>query len=212
MSKRTITRTAATWAVLATALVGCATQGPTTQGWRPVPVGSSWGSVQRNTGSYGRDAQVTLTRMPDRDWNGAPALVIRTNTGGMLLQHPSDGRWLALLAPDGRATATFDPPAGWTQPLVLGSSWKRQQKMTNPMSGRTFEYEWACSVPAAEKVSVPAGTFDALRVECTSTLDARETYWVTPTVNPFLKTRLERGPKHPAGPGTQETELLKLPS
>jgi hypothetical protein len=84
--------------------------------------------------------------------------------------------------------------------------------MTNLSTGKTLEQEWGCTVAAYEKVTVPAGTFDAFRVECTSSADAQDTYWVNAAVHPFLKTKLVRGPKHPSGPGTQETELLRLPS
>jgi hypothetical protein len=212
MTMRTSTRTFVYGAALAAVLGGCATQAPQAPGWKPVPVGTTWSVMQRNTGSYGRDVQLTVTRVPDIDWKGSPAVVMKTSTGGMLVQQPSDGRWLAMLAPDGKPAVTFEPAAGWSPPLALGTSFKRPQKVTNHVTGRTAEYEWGCTVPAVEKITVPAGTFDALRVECTSSLDAQDTYWVAANVNPFLKTRLVRGPKNPAGPGTQETELLKLPS
>lgn len=83
--------------------------------------------------------------------------------------------------------------------------------MTNLAAGRTLEFEWDCKVPAREKVTLPAGTFDAVRVECKSSADVQDSYWLTPAVHPFLKTKSERGPKHPSGPGTQETALLSLP-
>ncbi|MFO1326301.1 MAG: hypothetical protein U1F56_03000 [Rubrivivax sp.] len=197
--------------LLAAALAGCAATAPPGEVWKPAPVGMSWSTLQRNTGSFGKDVQVTVTRLPDRDWNGTPAVVLKTGNG-MLLQQPADGRWLATLAPDGRTVATFDPPAGWSQPIAVGQSWKRPQKMTNAATGRTLEYEWGCTVAAFEKVTVPAGTFDAYRVECKSTIDAQDTFWVSVAVHPFLKTGAMRGPAHPSGQGTQETELLKLPS
>ena len=53
---------------------------------------------------------------------------------------------------------------------------------------------------------VPAGTFDAFRVECASPADSQDTYWVAAGVHPFLKTRSVRGPKSPNGAGTQDTE------
>lgn len=210
MSTTTILRSTTLAALLAAALAGCATS-PRIDTWTPAPVGSSWSAAQRNTGSFGKDMQTTITRMPDVTWNGAPALALKTGAG-TLLQQPSDGRWLALLNAEGKPMVTYDPPAGWGPPLAVGSSWKRPQKSTNLATGRTSESEWGCTVVAAEKITVPAGSFDTLKVECTTSLDSQDTYWVAPGVHPFLKTRLVRGPKHPAGPGTQETELLKLPS
>ena len=211
MAMRTTTRTAMYWAALAAFLGGCATTAPPVETWKPAPVGMSWSTMQRNTGSYGKDMQTSTTRVADMDWKGSPAVALKTATG-TLLQQPADGRWLAFLAPDGKPVTIFDPPAGWPLPIGVGSSWKGPRKITNLSTGRTLEFEWSCTVPAYEKVTVPAGTFDAFRVECTSTVDSQDTYWVTPAVHPFLKTKAVRGPKHPAGPGTQETELLKTPS
>jgi len=197
--------------LLAGALGGCTAIAPTADVWKPAPVGTSWTTQQRNTGSYGKDMQATITRIADIPWKDSPAVALKTGSG-VLLQQPADGRWLALLAPDGRPAVTFDPPAGWSQPIGVGNSWKRPQKTTNMITGKSTEHEWSCTVPAYEKITVPAGTFDAMRVECSSTMDAQDTYWVATTVHPFLKTKSVRGSKHPSGPGTQETELLKLPS
>jgi hypothetical protein len=197
---------------MAAALAGCAAAvAPQVTSWNPAPVGASWAAVQRNTGSYGKDTQTTTTRLADVDWKGSRALAIKTATG-TLLQQSADGRWLAFLGPDGKPALTWDPPAGWALPIGVGSSWKGPRKMTNMASGKTLDYEWSCTVPAYEKVTVPAGTFDAFRVECTSSADSQDTFWVSPAVHPFLKSRSVRGPKNPFGPGTQETELLKAPS
>ncbi|MBL8341701.1 MAG: hypothetical protein JNL30_09560 [Rubrivivax sp.] len=211
MTSCTSTKAAVCAAALAAMLGGCATPDPRTQPWKPAPIGANWMAAQRNTGSFGKDTQTTTTRLADMDWNGSPALVLKT-ANGMLLQQPADGRWLAFLSPDGKPTVTFDPPAGWSQPIAVGDNWKRAQKVTNVATGGTREHEWGCTVAAYEKVTVPAGSFDAYRVECSSSLDTQDTYWVTATVHPFLKTRAVRGVKHPSGPGTQETELLKAPS
>lgn len=211
MTMRPSTRTATYFAVLAATLGGCAAIAPTVDTWKPAPVGMSWAAMQRNTGSYGTDRRTETTRVADMDWNGAPAVALKTATG-TLLQQPADGRWLALLGPDGKPAVRWDPPAGWGLPVGVGSSWKGQRKMTNLSNGKTFEFEWSCTVPAYEKVTVPAGTFDAFRVECSSSADSQDTYWVSGAVHPFLKSKSVRGPKNPMGPGTQETELLRVPS
>lgn len=211
MTKCPSTRTVLCGVALAVVLGGCTTVAPTVGAWKPAPVGASWAAQQRNTGSFGKDTQTAPTRVADVMWNGAPAIAIKT-AAGTLLQQPTDGRWLAFLGPDGKPVRTFDPPLGWTQPIAVGGTWKVQQKVTYVPNGRTFEYEWGCTVAAYEKITVPAGSFDAFRLECASSTDMQDTYWVSPGVHPFLKVRSVRGPKNPAGPGTQETELLKLPS
>ncbi len=205
------TRRAKVLVMLAATLGGCATVAPSLDTWQPAAVGTSWTTQQRNTGSFGKDTQAVVTRVPDMDWKGAPAVALKT-ANGTLLQQPADGRWLALLGADGKPAVTWDPPAGWSLPLGVGSRWGGPRKMINLVSGRTLEVETACTVPAYEKVTVPAGTFDAFRVECTGSADNRDTYWLAPGVHPFLKTQSVRGPKHPQGPGTQDTELLRLPA
>lgn len=207
----TRTRAKTCLVMLSAILGGCAAVAPQMDAFRPSPVGSSWIAMQRNTGSYGKDTQMTTTRVADTTWNGSPALAIKTNTG-TLLQQPGDGRWLAFLGPDGKPLATWDPPAGWAFPIRVGSSWKEPRKVSYPANGKTIAYEWSCTVPAYERITVAAGTFDALRVECTTNVDSQDTIWVSPATHPWLKSKSVRGPKNPMGAGTQETELLKAPS
>lgn len=211
MTMRRSTTHASRCAILALMLGGCAAVAPPVEPWKAAPVGASWQSQQRNTGSYGKDMQAVVTRVADIDWKGTPAVALRLANGATLLQQPADGRWLAILAPDGKPMTSFEPAAGWSQPIAVGDTWKRPQKATNHVTDRTLEYEWSCKVAAIEKVTVPAGTFDALRVECAGTNDSQDTFWVAAKVHPFLKTKAVRGPKHVQGPGTQETELLTLP-
>ncbi|MFO1268892.1 MAG: hypothetical protein U1F67_20340 [Rubrivivax sp.] len=71
------------------------------------------GAQQRNTGSFGKDTQTQVTRVADMTWNGGPVMAVRTGAGGTLLQRHADGRWLAMLAPDGKPAVTSTRrPAG----------------------------------------------------------------------------------------------------
>ncbi len=193
------------------AVAGCASTGPQVQAWNPAPVGTSWEAVQRNTGSFGKDTRTKSTRLEDATWKGAKVVAVKGGAG-VMLQNPGDGRWLALLSPDGKPAVTFDPPAGWTYPMAVGTTWGGKRSVFNVASGKTTEYTTDCKVDAYEKVTVAAGTFDAFRVHCASSMDTDETYWLSPSVHPFLKTKIVRGAKNPSGGGTQETELIKAPS
>ena len=58
------------------------------------------------------------------------------------------------------------PDFAWrrfSQPLDVGKRWKHQRKIAGPTCSGTEQSEW--EVKAAEKITVPAGTFDCFRVE-----------------------------------------------
>ena len=197
----------------AAALVaGCTAVGPQLAAWTPPPVGVSWEVAQRNTGSYGKDAQVRTTRVADSSWKGVPVAAMKISNGSTLLMQASDGKWLALLGPDGKPFMSMEPAVGWDYPLAVGKSWTTRHNVTMHASNKVFVLEWSCKVEDFEKVAVRAGSVDAFRVHCTTNDDTDQVYWHSPEVQPFVKTRFVRGPRSPFGPGTQETELLTRPS
>jgi hypothetical protein len=206
------THMAAFTAALAALMAGgCATVEPQIAEWTPAPMGSSWEVAQRNTGSYGRDVKFKVTR-GDGTWQGAPAVAMKTSLGGTLLMRPSDGKWLGMLGPDGKPVVSFDPPTGWEFPLKVGKSWSNRHRMTQLATGAVAEFDLSCKVLDFEKVTVPAGTFDAFRINCKSSAGSDDIYWSSPTVQPFVKTRLQRSAGAPQGAGTQEAELVSVPS
>jgi hypothetical protein len=190
-------------------LAGCATApAPRAERWTAPPLGATWDITQRNTGSYGPDAQVRMTRTPDGTWKGQPALVFTNQRGGTLKLDPASGRWFALSAPNGEPVVSFEPALGWTFPIEVGQQWTTRHRMTmHTAGGRTVEYDLSCRVEAFEKVTVPAGTFDAFRIGCRTSIDNTETFWSSPDLGVFVKSSLRRGPANPQGPGTQDTEL-----
>jgi hypothetical protein len=204
---KTLKKSAARAAVLAAVLSGCAAFGPQADRWVPAPVGATWEMAQRNTGSYGKDVQIKMTR-GDTTWNGAPAVTLTNSLGGTIIAQPADGRWIALLGPDGKPAVSFDPPIGWQWPLQVGKTWTSRHLMTMHASGKSIDYEFSCNVEDFEPVTVGAGTFDAFRVKCKSNVGSDETYWSSPGLGPIVKTKLLRDAKHPFGPGTQESELI----
>ena len=87
-------------------------------------------------------------------------------------------------------------------PLDVGKRWKHQRKIAGATWSGTEESEW--EVKAAEKITVPAGTFDCVRVEgnayrswsatsfAQSTNKARTetTYWFCPAIKWAAKWRI----------------------
>jgi hypothetical protein len=189
---------------------GAAAQPVTEKWWGPPPVGASWETAQKNTGSFGSDRQVKSTRLPDAIWKGAPAIALSSSAGTVLVTL-GDGHWLAMLRPDGTPAITFDPPIGWAFPLAVGNSFDMSHKMTDAV-GAVTEIGASCTVESWEKVEVRAGSFEAYRIACKNNWGEHGVYWSSPGTGAFIKTRLQRVPGHPAGEGTQETELLKAPS
>lgn len=201
----------AAYAVFVLMLGGGAVAQPVTEKWwGPPPIGASWETAQKNTGSFGSDRQLKSTRLPDATWKGAPAVAV-AGPAGTLLQTTGEGRWLAMLRPDGTPAVTFDPPIGWAYPLAVGRSFDMSYRMTDA-AGAVTQVGGSCTVESWEKVEVRAGSFDAYRIACKNSLGEEGTYWSSPGTGAFIKTRLQRSAGHPFGAGTQETELVVRPS
>lgn len=192
-------------------LAGCATTAPVAERWNPPPVGASWEVAQRNTGSYGRDVRFRMTRAGDGSWQGKPAVALKNSLGPTIMADPATGHWHAVVAGDGKPVLSFSPPIGWAYPVKVGATSTARHRMTNHATGQTVEYDFTCRVEAYEKVTVPAGTFDAFRVNCRTNIGNEETYWSNPQNGLFVKTRLVRTAANPQGAGTQEAELVLAP-
>lgn len=192
-------------------LSGCALVEPQQDQWQPAPVGASWVSAQRSTGSFGtRDVQVKATRGAST-WKGTPVALVTIASGSGIVQRLQDGNWIALLDPKGQPTVTFDPPVGPQYPLRVGRSWSAKHRMTVLATGNATDFEVSCNVEAFEQVTVRAGAFDAFKIRCKNSLGSEDTYWLSPAVQPFIKRTEVRSASHPAGPGTQENELIQRP-
>jgi hypothetical protein len=202
-SKKTWSAAAAVGALLA----GCAAVAPEVATWNIPPAGSTWQTVQRNTGSYGKDAQLQITR-GNGVWQGKPAVEIK-NSAGFTIMATEDGRWYGILGRDGKPFMTYDPPIGFVYPLKVGKAWSTHHRMTMVATGKVTEFDYACKVEAFEPVTVRAGTFDTFRIACT-TPGAQDTYWSSRDHGMMVKTDFKRTSAHQMGAGTQQSELVAL--
>jgi hypothetical protein len=201
----------ATGGVAASLLAGgCSTTQPRAERWEAPPAGASWAYAQRNTGSYGKDVALKVTRS-DTTWQGKPALAMSNSLGMTTMVDPGSGHWMAVVNREGKAMSSWEPPLGFEYPLTVGKSWTTPYRMTLG-NGKVVPYELSCSVQSYEKVSVPAGAIDAFKVACTTNIGNEETYWIQPAMGLFVKTSLRRTEKSPFGPGTQEAELTSAPT
>jgi hypothetical protein len=187
----------------ASMLSGCAAPGA---GYVPPPLGATWTMAQRSTGSYGSgEARVESTR-GEMVWEGRTVVAFKSPQG-TILADPALGAWVALLAPDGKLVARYEPPHGFEWPLTVGKEWKSQYKMINAAGG-SVPVTSTCKVESHENIAIQAGTFKTFRLACSNSLGQNDTIWFAPDAGLFVKTSLRRAANHPAGVGTRETELV----
>lgn len=186
-------------------LAGCAATGP--QSSAGAASGPVWTIAQRNTGSYGEDAQLQVTRRPGV-WGGDPAVLEAYSTGATVVQTADGSRWLALIGADGRPIAAWDPPLGPPQPARVGESSVSHHRVMVFETGRIAEFDYICTVDAFEQVVVPAGTFDTYKVRCSAGTGGLDTFWFSPALGMAVKTTGRRNVTSTFGPGTQQTELV----
>lgn len=90
-------------------------------------------------------------------------------------------------------------------PLEVGKSWETafENEVTVPSGLRHAKWQWKARVVAAEAVTVPAGTFQTLKVEANGTFASREglrswtgshkdTVWYAPDVKRVVKRDFEQ--------------------
>ena len=110
----------------------------------------------------------------------------------------SDRQWNTLDDGD----AKYEPSnLDFQFPMSVGSTWKQQSQKTIFSSGAAFSHFREGKVVGTEKVTVPAGTFDTLRVE--SKTESRSlgpaatitntvvTLWYAPQVNRWVRLTVQ---------------------
>ncbi len=195
----------------ATALAGCADMQNRPNTAAP---GTTWTVAVRNTGSFGNQNIETRTRVAgEKIWLGRPAFVYERpgNPAGDIISDPENGRWIALAKGDA-PIVSFDPPLGWNWPLAVGETWTRKHKFTNHATKQSGEFVGTWKVESYEDVTVRAGTFRAFKVVYSDTTGNENTTWYGPELGINVKVNGRRTAKHPAGPGTNDIELVSRPS
>jgi hypothetical protein len=186
---------------------GCAVMEPRAESYVPQPEGSTWTISQRNTGSYGRDAQFQVTR-GEGTWQGQRVLAFKSSLGPTTFARPEDGKFLAVVAPDGKEVAVWNPPIGWEFPITVGKKWTSNMRLTNRALNRTATFDWSCTVESYGDITVAAGTFKTFRIDCATTIGLEETWWYSPDLRIVVKSSFRRSSASPFGAGTQDAELV----
>jgi hypothetical protein len=184
---------------------GCAMMEPRAERYVAPPLGSTWTSDQRNTGSYGAGNRQVHTRRGEKMWQGQQVVTFE-GTDATIIALPGTGRWAGFFKGD-TPLVTWDPPVGWEWPLEVGKSWTKDYTVTMHAAKRSVPFNMTQKVEAYEDVTVPAGTFKTFKVSTKDTLGNDNIAWFSPELGIFVKQSLRRTEKHAAGPGTREAEL-----
>jgi hypothetical protein len=127
------------------------------------------------------------------------------NKNGMLISQCGDnfahfdaatGAMVRIVTKDGDKLVQFSPRATSIQfPLSVGKSWTGSYDGYTNDDGASWNAKSKCAVQAAEKVKVPAGEFDALRIECEDAWSSgpfsgvsKTTSWYAPKVGTVVKS------------------------
>jgi len=172
-----------------------------------VAANSSWTYERRDNGSFGKGTAYQTNRMlAERTWQGRKVQAVELPQG-VRLSDADKGDWLAMVKGDA-TLMTWEPSLGYDWPLTVGKSFARNYRVVNHVTKQTTEVRSTMTVQALEEVSVPAGIFQAFKVLYSDSLGLESLNWFSPDAAGWVKIQTKRDAKHPAGPGTQEFELL----
>ena len=184
---------------------GCASMAPKGDRYVAPPIGTTWVTARRDTGSFGSGSAQSAFKRGERMWQGKQVI---TFEGPELttVAYPN-GDWVSQVRGD-TPVLTWDPPLSWDWPLKVGKTWTRKHSVTIHSTKQVLPYEATSKVEAYEDVTVPAGKFKAFKVSYSDTLGSENVNWFSPDLGLYVKTSLKRTAKHPAGAGTRETQLV----
>lgn len=164
---------------------------------------------RKSTGSLGAyDGRVAWTA-GTASWQGREVFASAAPGIGTSLHDPVSLAMIAFLDAAGKPVVSYDPPIDYQWPMQVGKAWSSQHMMTVHASGRTVPLTFDWKVEAWEKVTVPAGTFDAYKLTWKNSLGEAEARWVSPAEGiDTVKRHVERAATFPQGAGVLDAELL----
>ena len=136
--------------------------------------------------------------------SGTDYWVVQSADGREILWRKRDNAYYMDRVFNGVETRV-EPPNGAPWPLVVGKTWELRYKRERPIERSTSDEVRECVVEKQERVTVPAGTFDTLKVICTDPRSQAVTLevWYSPEVKNRVKERTM------FNYGVQDRELLR---
>lgn len=139
-----------------------------------------------------------LNRMEVTAVNDSGILVdVKRAATGALVSHQ---RFSREMNPIDRGNMHFEPAFGrYAFPLETGKEWSSEATGRNSAAGKRWRYQFKGKALGWEKIKVPAGEFDAMKIEVAAFYQGeevgsnggsgqlKETLWFAPAVNNFIK-------------------------
>ncbi|MBT2302470.1 hypothetical protein J7E70_18615 [Variovorax paradoxus] len=113
--------------IVVVASQGCASSAPKAASYEAPPLGTTWVSSRRDTGSFGTASTQLSYKRGEIAWQGSQ-LVAFESTEGTILAQPN-GNWVGLFV-QGRPLITWDPPLSFEWPLTVGKTWSASHTQT----------------------------------------------------------------------------------
>jgi hypothetical protein len=128
-------------------------------------------------------------RTVDRDAveDGIPVWVIKASDGEHL--HRKDDLAYYEQKREGVVETRFVPPLlNWMWPLAPDKTWTQTYTRERPVQRETLKITASCRAQS-DKVTVPAGTFDTIKVTCSNVRNRRTMWerWYGPAVKAFVR-------------------------
>jgi hypothetical protein len=184
---------------------GCANVESMGERYQAPPLGSTWISARRDTGSYGSSSTELPGKRGELMWQGKPHVTFE-NPETTIVAQP-EGSWVGFFR-DGKPVLTYDPPAGYDFPLTVGKTFTKTYRLTNHATQQVSTSVVTTQIEALEDIVVRAGTFKAFRVKTSDTLGNENMVWFSPELGIFVKQMNRRTDKHAQGVGTRDVELI----
>jgi CHAT domain-containing protein len=170
------------------------------------PVGSRW--ITRSIDPAGGNRLTTYTVLEPGAFRGQPGFRVSDGVGVQLFE-PAGRNWFATVVREKERAGATPHTGAFAWPLEVGKTWASTYQYRDHLRNlRVNRVVTTWRVVAEEEITVPAGTFKALRLEGSNNGNAW-TIWYAPLLRLVLKEIHERKPTHPFGPGHTVTEVVR---
>ncbi len=170
------------------------------------PPGTRW--INRSVDQTGGSYLITYTVLDPGSFQGRPGFRVSDNVGVQFFERASRN-WFATVVREKERSGATPHNGSLAWPLEVGKSWSAVFQLRDNLRNLRFNrIETAWRVTAEEDVTVPAGTFKALRLEGANAANAW-TLWYAPVMRLVVKEIHERKAGNPFGAGRTVTEVVR---